>query len=60
MLRRHGIVVERLQTDWKGTTEVFVIDEIISTGRPYQGHILKELKGRFDQVRAATERQPGN
>ncbi len=50
LLRRHGIVVERLQADWKGTTEVFVIDEIVSADRPFQGHILKELKGRFESA----------
>jgi len=50
LLRRHGIVVERLRADWKGTTEVFVIDEIVSADRPFQGHILKELKGRFESA----------
>ena len=50
LLGRHGIVVERLQADWKGTTEVFVIDEVISADRPFQGHILKELKGRFESA----------
>jgi hypothetical protein len=50
LLRRHGIVVERLRADWKGTTEVFVIDEIVSADRPFQGHVLKELKGRFESA----------
>jgi hypothetical protein len=50
LLKRHGIVVERLRADWKGTTEVFVIDEIVSADRSFQGHILKELKGRFESV----------
>lgn len=50
LLRRHGIVAERLLADWKGTTEVFVIDEIVSADRPFQGHILKELKGRFESA----------
>jgi hypothetical protein len=52
LLRRHGIVVEKLQTDWKGRIEVFLIDEIISTDQPFQGHILKELKGRFKSTQA--------
>ena len=50
LLRRHGIVVESLLTDWKGNAEAFVIDEIVSAERPYQGHVLKELKGHFESV----------
>ena len=50
LLRRHGIVVEKLQADWKGTTEVFLIDEVISADQSFQGHILKELKGRFESA----------
>jgi len=50
LLRRHGIIVERLLADWKGTTEAFVIDEIVSAGRPFQGHVLKELRGHFESV----------
>ncbi|MBA7712577.1 hypothetical protein ES703_121556 [subsurface metagenome] len=50
LLRRHGIIVERLLADWKGTTEAFVIDEIVSAERPFQGHILKELKGHFESA----------
>lgn len=55
LLRRHGIVVERLRADWKGTTEVFVIDEIVSADRPFQGHILKELKGHFESTQTVIE-----
>ena len=50
LLRRHGIVVERLLDDWKGTTEAFVIDEIVSPKRSFQGHIPKELKGHFESA----------
>jgi len=50
LLRRHGIIVERLLADWKGTTEAFVIDEIVSAERPFQGHVLKELKGHFESA----------
>jgi len=50
LLRRHGIVVERLLADWKGKAEAFVIDEIVSAERSYQGHVLKELKGHFESV----------
>ena len=50
LLKRHGIVVERLLADWKGTTEAFIIDEIVSAERPFQGHVLKELKGHFESA----------
>lgn len=50
LLRRHGIVVEKLLADWQGPAEAFVIDEIVSAERPFQGHVLKELKGRFESV----------
>jgi hypothetical protein len=50
LLRRHGIVVEKLLTDWKGPAEAFIIDEINSAHRSFQGHILKELKGHFDST----------
>ncbi|MCH7920994.1 MAG: hypothetical protein IIC50_23850 [Planctomycetes bacterium] len=50
LLRRHGIVVEKLLADWKGPTEAFVIDEIVSAERPFQGHILKELGGHFESI----------
>jgi hypothetical protein len=50
LLRRHGIVVERLLADWEGPVEAFVIDEIVSSDRPFQGHVLKELEGHFKSI----------
>jgi hypothetical protein len=50
LLKRHGIIVERLLADWKGPTEAFVIDEIVSAEQSFQGHILKELKGHFESA----------
>lgn len=50
LLRRHGIVVERLLADWQGPAEAFVIDEIVSAERPFQGHALKELEGHFESI----------
>jgi len=52
LLSRHGIVVEKLLADWQGEAEAFVIEKIASTGRPYQGHVLKELTGHFETTRA--------
>ena len=50
LLRRHGIVVERLTAHWQAAAEAFVIEKIASAGRPYQGHVLKELRGRFESI----------
>ena len=50
LLKRHGIVIERLLADWEGPTEAFVIDEIASAERLFQGHILKELEGHFESI----------
>jgi hypothetical protein len=50
LLRRHGIVVERLLADWQGPAEAFVIDGIVSAERPFQGHVLKELEGHFESI----------
>ena len=52
LLRRHGIIVERLLADWQGPAEAFVIDEIVSAERPFQGHVLKELEGHFESTQA--------
>jgi len=51
LLRRHGIVVERLLADWQGPTEAFVIDEIVSAERLFQGHIPHFPNHTFYSVR---------
>jgi len=50
LLRRHGIVVEKLLADWNGPAEAFVIDEIVSAERPFQEHVLKELEGHLEPI----------
>ncbi len=52
LLQLHGITVEKLTRDWKGAAEEFVIEQITDAARPYQGHVCKELKGRFVQAQA--------
>ena len=51
LLIRHGIVVEKLLADWQGAAEAFTIEKIASAERPFQGHVLKELTGRFESLR---------
>jgi hypothetical protein len=50
LLRRHGVIVERLLAGWQGPTQTFSIEKIVSSERPYQGHRLKELEGHFKEV----------
>ncbi len=51
LLTRHGIVVERLTAGYQTAAEAFVIEQIDSAEQPFQGHVLKELTGRFESIR---------
>ncbi len=51
LLSRHGIVVERLTAGWQAAADEFVIEQIDSAERPFQGHVLKRLTGRFESSR---------
>jgi hypothetical protein len=47
LLRRHGARVEKLTQPWRGTVEVFHIDQLhVPSGR-FEGHHLTSLDGRF-------------
>jgi hypothetical protein len=48
MLRLHGIRVERSDSAWTARGESFVIDSIITSPRPFQGHHEVRLKGRWE------------
>lgn len=47
MLRLHGLLVEKLNSDWSGTVESLVIDSVIMSPRPFQGHRETRLKGTW-------------
>jgi hypothetical protein len=49
LLRLHGIRVERSDTAWTGRGESCVIDSIITSPRPFQGHHEVRLKGRWER-----------
>lgn len=51
ILLRNGIAVSRLLADVEMEVEEFRLEEVQSTSRPYQGHHLKTLKGRYEKVR---------
>ncbi|MFW6140526.1 MAG: M14 family metallopeptidase [Acidobacteriota bacterium] len=46
-LLRHGITVEKLKKNIHLEVEKFVIEELKSTERPYQGHHLNTVKGKY-------------
>jgi len=47
LLARHGIVVERTRSPWRGSAESFKISAIDKAERTYQGHKLVRLEGTF-------------
>jgi len=49
LLRLHGIRVERSDTAWRARGEGYVIDSIISSARPFQGHREVRLKGHWER-----------
>jgi hypothetical protein len=48
LLRQHGIVVQRLDADWRTPVEVFVPDSIIAL-QPFEGHRPVRLEGRWSR-----------
>jgi len=47
LLRLHGIRVDRSDSAWTARGESFVIDSIITSPRPFQGHHEIRLKGQW-------------
>jgi hypothetical protein len=47
LLRRHGVVVERLTEGWRGSVEAFTIKEVVLPANAFQGHRLIRLEGQF-------------
>ena len=56
LLKRHGIVVERMLADWRGPAEAFVIDEIASAERSFRGTYSKSLKVISNRYRRKSRR----
>ena len=48
LLRRHGVVVERLDERWRGPVQRFVITESVTSRQAWQGGNLTRLEGRFE------------
>ncbi len=49
LLRLHGIRVDRSDSAWTARGESFVIDSIITSPRPFQGHHEVRLKGKWER-----------
>ncbi len=47
LLKRHGIIVEKLLGDWTGTTTRFDIDQVVPAASVFQGHHLTKLEGKY-------------
>ena len=47
LLRMHGLYVEKLNGDWTGTVESFVVDSVTHAARAFQGHNETRLKGTW-------------
>jgi hypothetical protein len=48
LLQRHGVVVEELPHGWSGSVETFQLEQVRRSNRPFQGHRLVELDGRWE------------
>ena len=46
LLRMHGIIVQRLDHDWRTEAEIFIPDTVISL-QPFEGHRPVRLEGRW-------------
>lgn len=47
LLKRHGIVVEKLLGQWVGAADEFIVSEAAQDAQPFQGHKLVRLEGSF-------------
>ena len=55
LLRRHGIAVDRLESSWSGTVQVFGVESITVADRLFQGHRALTVDGDY---RAETQEVP--
>jgi hypothetical protein len=51
LLRLHGLEVQRLNADWSGNVESFVVDSVGSAARPFQGHRETRLHGKWTRLK---------
>jgi hypothetical protein len=47
LLRRHGVVVERLTAPWSGPLEAFTVDSVVPGRGIFEGHRATRVEGRW-------------
>jgi hypothetical protein len=47
LLRRHGVIVTRLNAGWRAPSEAFTIDSVTRSPRAFEGHNLARAEGRW-------------
>lgn len=65
LLRRQGVMVERMQQSWVGPMERFLVDTVIRSARPNEGHCGVRVEGHWmataaDSVRVRSFLVPTN
>ncbi len=50
LLQKHGIVVEKLVSDWRGTASRLIIDKRNESSVAFQGHKLVSLDGHYESA----------
>jgi hypothetical protein len=46
-LRRHGVLVTRLQAGWEGDVEAFRVDSVVAAPAPFEGHRTVRIEGAW-------------
>lgn len=47
LLRRQGVLVERLAADWRGAAEAFRVDSLAAASNPFEGHRQLRVEGSW-------------
>jgi dipeptidyl-peptidase-4 len=59
LLRRQGVVVERMPDAWRGEAERFRVDSVVAEPYVFEGHRTVRVEGAWGAA-AAYEAQPGS
>ena len=54
LLRRQGVQIARLEEEWTGPAESFMIDSVSAARRPFEGHRLASVEGHWEAQPAGT------
>jgi hypothetical protein len=51
LLKRHGVVIDRLDAEWTGAYDQFMVQKANQANQPFQNHRLWTLDGQFQLQR---------